>query len=153
MPPPIRVNGQEITWPELDTLTFEEACILYDYSQITLDRIADLDGLHPGVLAGLLHIAIKRAHRDRSDREIKQAVQNTNLIELLASLPVDEDDEADAVPPQQPPAGGEKTNSSETSSGNGSKTNSEDSPEPETPDSSGIREPGSSASRPIRLAG
>lgn len=97
------IDGRTYEIPGVETFTMGEAVIFDTYSDVTLDRVAELDGLHTGVFAAQAHIAIKRANPGMSEREIRETVNRQNLLDLLESVVSDEEEEgAGADPPAEP---------------------------------------------------
>lgn len=131
-----RIGNAEYDFPTIDTFTMDEAIVLYDYSGVTLDTLDDVEGVHPGVLAALAHVAIQRADPDMKPAHVKALVRGLNLLELIAGMPGDEDEDK-PDPPQTPSPG--SSAGSETSSGDGS-SNDSDPPAPDAPTSSGTPE-------------
>jgi hypothetical protein len=79
----ITVDGTPYVLPALDTMDIDEAIVLYDYSSMTFDQIFELEGLHPGVIGGLLHVAIQRSDRALRPREVKEMVGKVNMMAVL----------------------------------------------------------------------
>jgi len=131
-----KVNGKEYEIPTLDTFTLNEAIVLHQYSGLTLDELEDVDGLHPGVIASLLHVAIQRGEPSLKPSVVRQMVESVNLVALLESLP----EAATDSPPEQTLPSSESSDGSESSSGDGSSTASDD-PASTTPPPTGT--PGS----------
>lgn len=117
-----RVNGKDLELPDTGTLTLDESIVVYSYSGLTLDQLGDLEGLHPGLLAGLLHVGVARANPDQKAKDIEKAVRGLNLVELIQSVqdpelqeePLDLGSREDSDS-KLPPSGSILESSSETS--------------------------------------
>jgi hypothetical protein len=94
-----KVNGKEIDLPDMGTFSIDEAIVLYEYSGMTLDQAEEIEGLHPGIIGGLVHIAIARAEPERKAKEIEKAVRAMNLLDLLTSIPDEEEGEKEDLAP------------------------------------------------------
>jgi hypothetical protein len=129
----IKIDGVEYDWPEVESLTLDEAVILYDHSGLTLDQIPDLKGtFHPGFIKGMLHIAVVRVRPDVPRREIEERLGTLKLGEMdevFASM--GEDDES----PEEDSA--TKSGESSLSSGEAGTAASESIPAPAIPEDSG----------------
>lgn len=112
-----KLNDKEYPIPGLEELTLGEQIILHSYSGITIDQIGEMKspGAHPGVVGGLLHVAIQRADATLTDREIREAVLGCNFFKLADD--VIEDEEAEPSPPSVPPSDANKSDSATTSGG------------------------------------
>lgn len=145
-----RANGEDLELPEVSTVDLDEAIVLYNYSGLTLDQLEDLEGLHPGVLAGLVHIAVARANPDMKAKDIEKAVRKLNLADLLASVKdeKEKEPEPDLLKHSNKSSGGNGASSGDTS-----KIHSV--PDQESPDpvATGMPESGSSASLRTELVG
>lgn len=128
---PIKIDGNEYEFPHIDTITMDEALVLYEYGKVTLDQIVDMDTFHPGVVAGLLHVAIKRARPDVTDREIRKTVGGLNIVEIAMHFVGDE--EGDAVPPVNTPANENATSDESGRSGNDGPEDGDPSPDSNQP--------------------
>jgi hypothetical protein len=82
----LKVDGTEYELPGIDTLNMDEHIILYEYAQIGMDQIAELEGLHPGVLAGLIHVGVARARPEAKKSEIRDVVGKLNLFDVINQL-------------------------------------------------------------------
>lgn len=91
--PKFRINGEEYDVPTIDTFGLGEAIVLHQYTGLTLDQLDEMEGLHPGVVAALLHVAVQRAEPGMKPSAVRKLVEGANLIELLESMPTAEDDE------------------------------------------------------------
>jgi hypothetical protein len=145
-----RANGEDLELPDVTTLTLDESIVLFGYSGLTLDQLEDLEGMHPGVLGGLVHVAVARANPDMKAKDVEKAVRKLNLAELIASFADQEEEVATPDLPKEPAGSSE---SSEESSGESSRIRSVPSPDEQTPEATGTPESDSSASDPEALAG
>lgn len=94
----IVIDGREYPFPEFDTLTMDEADTLYRYAKVTLDKLAELDGFHPGVIMGMVHIAIARVRADLKATEIEARIRTLKMDEMAAALGSLQGDDADPPP-------------------------------------------------------
>jgi hypothetical protein len=133
----IKIDGVEYDWPEVESLTLDEAVILYDHSGLTLDQIPDLKGtFHPGFIKGMLHIAVVRVRPDVPRREIEERLGKLKLGEM------DEVFESMGDEDESPEEGSApKSGESSLSSGKSGTAASESSPALVTPEDFGA--PGS----------
>jgi hypothetical protein len=93
--PIIKIDGQEYPYPAFDTLTMDEADVLYGYCKMTLDKLGDLDGFHPGVMMGFIHIAIARVRTELKPKEIEDRVRSLkvgDMREVFDETSVEDDD-------------------------------------------------------------
>jgi len=144
----INVNGTPYVLPSLDSFDLDEAMVMYRYSDLTFDQIFELEGLHPGVVAGLLHIAIARSDRALRDKEIKAIVVNVNMMDIMEQLAAIADDAPDPTKGEaQSPEDDSKTSSDEATppSGIASSVSSEAFPERLSPVPTGGPTPDTSA--------
>jgi len=152
----ILVGDTPYVLPPLDTFDLDEAMVMYRYSDLTFDQIFELEGLHPGVVAGLLHVAIQRSDPALREREVKAMVSKVNMMNVLEQLADMADQQPDPTPAEVPPTEDEsKTSKPEAtvSSGNDSSESSVDSLESSNPDSSGTPDSATSAtSDPVTSA-
>jgi hypothetical protein len=128
----ITVNAKPYELVSLDDLTLDEAIVMWEYTKLSLDQIPDLEGFHPGVVAGLIHVAVARAEPGESTKTIRQVVGQIKVSELqdvFADISV----EVEELPP--PSAPGQSSPSS--SSGEGSSPTGEPAPEPTPANGSG----------------
>ena len=135
------VDDTPYVLPALDTFDLDEAMIMYKYSNLTFDQIFELEGLHPGVVAGLLHVAIQRSDPALREREVRETVRKVNMMNVLEQLADLADQQPDPTPAEaQQPEPDSPTSSSDppASSGDSSSDDSERSPERSSPDSSGL---------------
>lgn len=152
----ILVGDTPYVLPPLDTFDLDEAMVMYRYSELTFDQIFDLEGLHPGVVAGLLHVAIQRSDPALREREVKAIVSKINMMNVLEQLADIAEKMPDptkgAVPPTEDESQTSKPEATE-SSGSASSESSEPSPEKSSPDSSGSPDSATSAtSDPVTSA-
>ena len=100
------INGRDYEIPGIDTFNLDEAMVLYHYSKLTLDQVADLEGVHPGVVAALLHVGIARAEPDARLKDIEKVVRAVSVMELIEKMEAATDDDAvdpPAAETAQPP--------------------------------------------------
>ena len=138
--PRITVEGTPYLLPTLESFDMDEAMILYRYSDLTFDQIWELEGVHPGVVAGLLHVAIARSDSSLRDREVREMVRNVNMMSVMEQLAVIADETPDPTKGGAPPTEDESKRSSDESTGSSGTDGSEHSehfPEPSSPDSTG----------------
>ena len=120
--PTFLIDGSEYPLPEMATVTLDEAITIYNYSSLTIDQLEDVEGLHPGVIAALMHISIARQDPSLKPSAVKKLVQNSNLFDVLKNL---EEQEAETSPPSQTPESGDSSSGSGRSSGDASTAASE----------------------------
>lgn len=114
-----RIDGSDYAMPQQDTLTMDEAIVIYDYSALTLDQVAAQPG-HPKVMKALLHIAYARGHPDMPTDEVSEVVGRCVLIDVFGAALED-----DAIPPAEANStSGEKSSGSTPSSGDDSSATS-----------------------------
>jgi hypothetical protein len=134
----IHVSGRTYEFVPLDELTLDEAIVVWDYSQLSLDQIPELDGFHPGVIAALIHIAVQRGEPRETAQSIRRVVGAMKVSELetvFAGISEEVDD--DAVPPSPATApAGPKNDSGADSSATGA-------PAPVATEANGTGSPGS----------
>lgn len=113
------IDGDRHEVPSLDTLTLDEAQVLYDYCGLTIEDFvpllaetdedrdeleAELANLaertkNPGFLRALMHIAYQRANPRLSAKRVKEMIGAADLVEnRMALLDIPEEDDA-VVPP------------------------------------------------------
>lgn len=97
--PRITVNGRSYALVRLDELTLDEAIIVWEYSRLSLDQIADLDGFHPGITAALIHIAVARGEPDEPFKTIRKTVGALPMAELESVFEGISEEVDDTVPP------------------------------------------------------
>ncbi len=115
-------NGKEFELPDSGTFTLDEGIVMYGYSGLTMDAISEIEGLHPGVIAGLVHVGIARANPEIKAKEIEAEVRRLNIADLITSI---EDTDQEQEPEQLDLGSAGNSGSSETPSGNDSVTSSE----------------------------
>jgi len=140
-PTRIEVEGTPYVLPPLDTFDLDEAMVMYRYSSLSFDQIFELEGLHPGVVAGLLHVGIARSDPSLREREVREMVGKVNMmnvLEQLAALAEDQPDPTPAEAQQSEPSSPTSSDDPTRSSGASSDVDSEQLPESSSPDSSGL---------------
>ena len=113
--PTFTFQGEQIEFVPLDEFTTDEAVTLYNWSALTLDKVMDLDGFHPGFTAGLIHVSLARAKPTLSERAVRDAVGKMKLVDMLAAFET-VTVESDALPP---PTGTSSENATSGKSSNG----------------------------------
>lgn len=146
------IDGQIYEVPSIDSLTMDEAQILYDYSGLTIEDFSlglDEEGdepseelqaklKNPGFMRALVHIAYQRAHPKQNPARVKALVGAANIIATFEQL--GEPEEADELPlaptTEQEPSSGKSSVGSSKSSGSDSSTGSDEQvdPQPATTD-------------------
>lgn len=157
-PTRIEVDGTPYVLPALDSFDLDEAMVMYRYSNLTFDQIFELEGLHPGVVAGLLHVAIARSDPALKERDVRDMVLKVNMMNVLEQFAVIAEAMEDPTPaeapqpePDSPRSNDDPTGSSGESSGSDSGPSQEE-PNPDSsglPDSSPSVQPTSAPSLPI----
>lgn len=134
----ITVDGTPYVLPPVDSLSIDEARVLYDYSGLTYDQVLELEGLHPGAIGGLLHVAIQRSDAALRRREIQMMVGSVNMMAVLEELAeIEVPDPTPGGAPSPEPDSEPRTSGSADSSGDDGATASEIPQEPSLPDSTG----------------
>jgi len=126
----INVNGRVYQLVTLDELTLAEAMVVWDYTRMGLDEIAEIEGFNPGVIASLIHVSVARGEPHENDRQIRAvvgAIPVARLNEVFIEVSVEVPDE---VPLPDATSNG---------SGDGSSTSSVSPPAPSIPPVSGSR--------------
>ena len=126
----INVNGRVYQLVTLDELTLAEAMVVWDYTRMGLDEIAEIEGFNPGVIASLIHVSVARGEPHENDRQIRAvvgAIPVARLNEVFIEVSVEVPDE---VPLPDATSNG---------SGDGSSTSSAQLPAPSTPPATGSR--------------
>lgn len=152
VPTRITVGDTPYVLPPLDTFDMDEAMIMYKYSELTFDQIWELEGLHPGVIAGLLHVAIQRSDPALREREVKKMVSNVNMMNVMEQLATLADEAPDPTPDEVLPPESDlpRSKPEETeSSGSDSSSSSEPSQESVSQDSSGDPDSDTPATSPL----
>ena len=137
----ITVEGTPYVLPALDTFDLDEAIILYDYAGLTFDQVWELEGLHPGVVKTLLHVAIQRSDPALRERDIKETVGRVNMMEVMVELARAAEEMPAPTQGGQPPAADDSSTSSDEatqSSGGDGGADSEPSQEKLSPVSTGL---------------
>jgi hypothetical protein len=108
------IDGTVYEVPMIDSLTTDEAQVLYDYSRLTLDDFVppkdetaeekhDREEIlrNPGFLRALMHIAYQRAHPEIRAAKVRALVGAANFVSALETMGnPDEDEDGDGeVPP------------------------------------------------------
>jgi len=102
--PHINYGGREYDLVMLDQFTINEAIVLWNYAQLSLADIPDLEGFHPGVIAAIIHVSIARVEVDQSEKSIRKAVGAIPIADLEAMF-VAVSEEVDELPPSNGSAG------------------------------------------------
>ena len=126
----INVNGHTYQLVTIDELTLAEAMVIWDYTKMGLDEIADVEGFYPGVIAALIHVSVSRGEPNENDRQIRQvvgAIPVAKLNEVFMDVSVEVPDD---VPLPDATSNG---------SGDGSSTSSAPPPAPSSLPVSGSR--------------
>jgi hypothetical protein len=142
------IDGVVYEVPGLDTLTMDEAQVLYDYSGLGLEDFAQSADeteeetkarerlfRNPGLMRALMHIAYQRKHTKLPSSQIRRLVGAANVLDALQGLTTAEP-EADEIPlastsePNKPSSSGSLENDSSTppsneTGGNGSPNGSD----------------------------
>lgn len=140
-PTRIEVDGTPYVLPALDTFDLDEAMVMYRYSHLTFDQIFELEGLHPGVIAGLLHVAIARSDPALRDRQVEEQVRKVNMMAVFEQFAEIAENVADPTKGSvQPPEPDEPTSSEDQTrpSGESSEPDSETPQEQQSHASSGV---------------
>jgi hypothetical protein len=143
----ITVNGRTYELVPLNEVTLDEAIVVWEYSKLSLDQIADLDGFHPGVVAALIHIAVARAETGETARTIRKTVGQIKVAEL-ESIFTDISQEVEELPPPSEP----DASSPNAGSGGTSPPTSAPAPELSLPNGSGSPGSDTGATLPPRIS-
>ena len=141
------IDGVVYEVPGLDTLTMDEAQVLYDYSGLGLEDFAQSDNeteeetrarerlfRNPGLMRALMHIAYQRKHTKLPASQIRRLVGAANVLDALQGLvteaPEDEIPLGSTSEPSKPSSSGSLGNDSSTppssvTGGNGSPNGSD----------------------------
>lgn len=130
--PVITFNGKPYELVTLDDVTIDEAIIVWEYAKVSLDQIPDLEGMHPGVVKALIHIAVARGEPGESAKTIREMVGRLRMTELQDVF-ADISEEVEELPP---PSGPDVSSPSE-GSGETSPATSGPPPAPSEPNGSG----------------
>lgn len=130
----ITIDGQDYPFPDIDSITLDEAIILERNAGATLDELLPGESLPMGAVKGFVMVALLRAHPETSEKEVADRIGKIKLGEMQGLVDVEES-EADARPPE---TSSENEGSGERSGGS---TNSESEPSPDVSsrDSTGSR--------------
>lgn len=124
----LKIDGTDYELP--DRITLGEARIIERYAQ---GEMAGGDGYAVAKLAGMIHIAIRRARPDVSYEEIASRVDEIDFEELAAMMPSDGE--------ENPPEASDESKTEPLASSNGdSEPSSDASPASESPDPSGSQD-------------
>jgi hypothetical protein len=126
---------------ETRIIDIDDAIVLYNYSTLTFDQVWELEGLHPGVIKALLHIAIQRSDPSLREREIAEMVGAVNMMDVMEQLSVIAEEAPDPTKGGAPPVEDDSKRSSDEptgSSGTDGSATSEPSPENSSPGSTGV---------------
>jgi hypothetical protein len=115
----ITVNGRTYELVPLNELTLDEAIVVWEYSKLSLDQIADLEGFHPGVVAALIHIAVARAETGETSKTIRKTVGRIKVADLEAIFTDISEEVEELPPPNEPDASSPTSGSGETSPATG----------------------------------
>jgi len=110
----INVEGTAYVLPTLDTLNLREWRILKRYSDLTIDQIMEVAGLDPGVMGGMLAIAIHRSDPSLRDQEVDAMAEGMNGYDMMEQLFAIAEATPDPTPAEAPlPESDSKTSSDE----------------------------------------
>ena len=97
------IDGVVYEVPGLDTLTMDEAQVLYDYSGLGLEDFAQSPDeteeeakarerlfRNPGLMRSLMHIAYQRKHKKLPASQIRSLVGAANVLDALQGLTTSE---------------------------------------------------------------
>lgn len=80
----INVEGVEYGFPEVDSLTMDEAIMLERYSGVGVEELIPGESVPMGAIKALVVIAIMRANPKESEREVAARIGAIKLGELNA---------------------------------------------------------------------
>ena len=143
----ITVNGRTYELVPLNELTLDEAIVVWEYSKLSLDQIADLEGFHPGVVAALIHIAVARAETGETSKTIRKTVGRIKVADLEAIFTDISEEVEELPPPEEPDASSPTSGSGETSPPTGAPA-----PAHIPANGSGSRGSGTGATSPPRIS-
>lgn len=134
-----QIDGVIYEVPAIDTLTMDEAQVLYDYSGLRIEDFVERENEtaddreqrerkfeNPGFMRALMHIAYQRVHTDLRNDKVRALIGSANILQALGTLSSGEESE------ELPPA---STTEPEPSSPNGSVDSNETSGSDSTTDS------------------
>lgn len=135
------IDGREYPVPAIETLNMEEAMVVHEYSGLTIDEIDEATGLHPGLVAGFMHVAHQRGNPDLKKTAVEKIIKGSNMVDAVRQFAADDDEEEDSPEATQnepeTPSSPESSPSSETSSTHSSEPDSVVAPEPSDPKTTG----------------
>lgn len=134
--PLITFNGKPYELVTLDDYTIDEAIIVWDYAHVSLDQIPDIEGMHPGVVKALIHIAVARGEPSETAKTIRDAVGKLKMTDLQEVFQDISEETEELPPPNEPEPSLPNTGSGETSEPTGA-------PAPEPVPANGSGSPGS----------
>ena len=109
--PVITFNGKPYELVTLDDVTIDEAIVVWDYAHVSLDQIPDLEGMHPGVVKALIHIAVARGEPGETPKTIREMVGRLKMTELQDVFQEISEEVDELPPPNEPDAGSPSTGS------------------------------------------
>jgi hypothetical protein len=99
----ITVNARTYELVTLDDLTLDEAMVLWDYTRMSLDQVAEIEGFHAGVTKALIHVSVARGEPGETARTIGYAVGQIKLKELNTVFSEISEEVQEVPPPSGPP--------------------------------------------------
>lgn len=129
----LHINGRDYPVVPLDQFTLDEAIVLYEYSNLSLDQVVDA-GNHPGITKALLHVAVARADPNVTPAELRRSIGQMPFLELdrvFQDLTVEDD----ADPPPASETG--------SNAGSGESSSPAGEPAPAANPQNGTGDPGS----------
>jgi hypothetical protein len=145
--PVITFNGKPYELVTLDDVTIDEAIVVWEYAHVSLDQIPDLEGMHPGVVKALIHIAVARGEPGETQKTIRDAVGKLKMTDLQDVFQ-DISEEVDELPPPSAP----DASSPSTGSGEDSSTTGGPAQEPAPANGSGSRGSATGATSDPRIS-
>lgn len=82
-PAQFEIDGKEYPIPDIETLNMDEAMIMYDYSGMTIDEIDETIGLHPGLIAGFMHVSYSRKNPGASKAAVTRLIRGANMMDAV----------------------------------------------------------------------
>lgn len=147
--PVLRVNGEDVSLPDVLSLNLDEGIVLYDYSGMGVDQVETMNGLNPHVVKALIHIAIQRKQPDLSYSECREVAGSVTFQQLAKALGI----EGDVRPPARANSdAGESSGSTENGSGSAGVTKDSASPDGADQQTSGTSDSDTATSPSIRSA-